>query len=114
MYHKNLHTPDDIEHSGFADGMGLVICGYHDPLYDKAINCDHCAYCERNTNPKVCNPTSRLCLFWKDLFLFCYWNKDHPDLDYDFTRGFETMSSYRCNHFQANVQHSSPIRRKKL
>lgn len=95
MYHKNPHTPDDIEHSGFAEGMGLIVVGYHNPLYDQQINCDHCTYCERNDNPKACNPTSRLCLLWKD------WNKDHPDLAYDFTRGFETMSSYRCNHFQA-------------
>jgi len=57
--------------------------------------CQACTFADENKNGYSAD--SLLCLYHKD------YNKTHPGLAQDFTRGMETMRAATCQHFAPKV-----------
>ena len=91
MYHRNKCTPNYIG----SDPALKIDMDWTWPETERS--CRHCVHGDVNTNGY--NPTQPLCLYFKE------YNKTHPDLKYDYTRGFETDWNATCRFFMKGENH---------
>lgn len=90
MYHSNKCTPNYIG----SDPALKIDMDWTWPESERS--CRHCVHVDVNSNGY--NPKQPLCLYFKE------YNKTHPDLKYDYTRGFETDWNATCRFFQPREQ----------